>query len=58
LVGTSISITGNVATLGSVAGAQHYQVLYWPKFTGRITHQSSGQPWQASRRWTVTIEEV
>ena len=58
LVGTSISITGNVATLGSVAGAQHYQVLYWPKFTGRITHQSSGQPWQASRRWTVTIEEI
>lgn len=58
LVETPLALVGDVATLTVVAGAQHYQVRYWPKFTGRITHQSSGEPWQARRRWTVTIEEV
>lgn len=58
LVETSLALVGNVATLTAVAGAQHYQVLYWPKFTGVLTHQSSGEPWQARRTWSVTIEEV
>lgn len=58
LVETPLALVGNVATLTVVAGAQHYQVLYWPKFTGRITHQSSGEPWQARRSWSVTIEEA
>lgn len=58
LVETPISILGNVATLTAVSGYQHYEVHYWPKFSGRITHSSSGQPWLARSRWTVTIEEV
>lgn len=58
LVETPLALVGDVATLTAVAGAQHYQVLYWPKFTGSITHQSSGEPWQARRSWSVTIEEV
>jgi len=58
LVETPLALVGHVATLTVVAGAQHYQVRYWPKFSGRITHQSSGEPWQARRRWSVTIEEV
>lgn len=58
LVATSISIVGNAATLGAVSGAQHYEVRYWPKFTGILTHKSSGEPWQARRTWTITIEEA
>lgn len=58
LVATPLALVGNVATLTVVAGAQHYQVRYWPKFTGMITHKSSGQPWQAARSWTLTVEEV
>lgn len=58
LVATPItSLVANVATLTVVSGAQHYQVRYWPKFTGAITHKSSGEPWQARRTWSVTIEE-
>lgn len=58
LVATPLSIAANLATLATVSGAQHYQVRYWPKFTGQITHQSSGEPWQARRSWTVVIEEA
>lgn len=58
LVATPLALVGNVATLSTVSGAQHYQVRYWPKFTGMITHKSSGQPWQAARSWTLTVEEV
>jgi hypothetical protein len=57
LVETSIAIVGDVATLGVVSGAQHYRVSYWPKFTGVLTHKSDGEPWRATRRWTITIEE-
>lgn len=57
LVETTIAIVGHVATLGLVTGAQHYQVRYWPKFTGNLTHKSDGEPWRATRRWTITIEE-
>ncbi len=58
LVATPLALVDNVATLIEVTGAQHYQVRYWPKFTGRITHRSSGQPWQATRTWTLTVEEI
>jgi len=58
LVGTPLALVGNVATLTVVSGAQHYQVRYWPKFTGQITHKASAEPWQARRSWTVTIEEA
>lgn len=58
LVDTPLSLVGNIATLTTVSGAQHYQVRYWPKFTGMITHRSNGQPWQASRGWTITVEEI
>jgi hypothetical protein len=58
LVSTPLTIGGNVATLTTVAGAQHYQVRYWPKFSGMITHRSSGNPWQAAKRWTLVVEEV
>jgi hypothetical protein len=58
LVPTPLVIVSHVATLTTVSGAQHYQVRYWPKFSGRITHQSSGEPWQARRSWSITIEEV
>lgn len=58
LVDTDLVLLDNVATLTIVPGAQHYQVRYWPKFMGRITHQSSGLSWKSRRTWTVTIEEV
>lgn len=58
LVATPLALVGNVATLTTVSGAQHYQVRYWPKFIGKVTHQSSGEPWQARRSWTLTVEEV
>lgn len=58
LVSTPLSIATNTATLTAVSGAQHYEVRYWPKFTGAITHKSSGEPWLARRTWSVTIEEV
>jgi hypothetical protein len=58
LVSTAVSLVGNVATLTTVGSAQHYQVRYWPKFTGMITHKSSGDLWQAARSWTLTAEEV
>lgn len=58
LISTPLALVGNVATLTTVAGAQHYQVRYWPKFTGMITHRSSGEPWQAARSWTLTVEEI
>lgn len=58
LVPTALSIVGHVATFTAVAGAQHYQAHYWPKFSGRITHKASGRPWQAAGGWTMTIREV
>lgn len=58
LVETPIHVVDDVATLTVVADARHYQVRYWPRFSGRITHQSSGEPWQARRSWSVTIEEA
>ena len=50
--------TYSSAALSPVSGAQHYQVRYWPQFVGILVHQSSGEPWQAKRSWSVTIEEV
>lgn len=52
------NITGNAYTLATVTGAQHYEVRYWPKFTGRIIHKSTSEPWRARRGWTLTMREV
>lgn len=52
------SIVDNVATLVAVTGAMHYHVLYYPKFTGRIEHKHSSEPWQAKRTWTITVREA
>ncbi len=57
LVETSVVMSGDTAILAPVSGAQQYQVRYWPRFTGFITHKSSGDPWQARRTWSLTIEE-
>jgi hypothetical protein len=58
LVSTPVSIATNTATVTAVSGAQHYHVRYWPKFSGLITHKTGGEPWQARRGWSVTLEEV
>lgn len=57
LVETAIALVGNVATLTAVSGAQHYQVRYWPKFTGLLTHKADGEPWAARRSWSLTLIE-
>jgi hypothetical protein len=58
LVPTALSLVGHVATLTVVSGAQHYHARYWPKFSGLLVHKSGGSPWQAARRWSITLEEV
>lgn len=59
LVPVSISIVGNVATLGVVTGAVGYQVAYWPELTvladpPTIDTDTGG----ATHRWMLTAEEV
>lgn len=61
LVSTTVSITDDVATCGTVSGADAYQVAYWPHITAHITRAtetlttSSGQH---SYRWQLIAEEV
>jgi hypothetical protein len=58
-VKTSISMAGNVATLGAVSGASLYIVRYYPMFTARAVIpprqlNTSG----ASYGWTLEAEET
>lgn len=58
LVATGHTLVGHTAFVAAVSGAQHYQVRYWPRFTGLITHRAGGEPWRAAGSWTLTVEEV
>lgn len=58
-VHTSLSITGDTATLTAVAGAVSYEVLYWPKFTvlflarpdeGGVSRSPNSRQWSFSAR--------
>lgn len=60
LVRTSCTVVTNTATLGTVSGAQGYQVLYWPTLTvyaSRPTQQADGRTGDG-RSWTLTAEEA
>lgn len=58
-VDTSISISVNTATLGSVAGATHYQVEYFPEITvfAELT-TSESSPSDATSSWSIEAEQV
>lgn len=58
-VRTTLSLAGNVATLGAVSGAVAYEAYYLPQFTvwaGKPVE--SGSPGDASYRWEISCEEV
>ena len=58
-VTTSLSLVGNVATLGAVAGAVAYRALYLPQFTVWISRPTdSGERGTASYQWELIGEEV
>ena len=58
-VGTSLSLAGDVATLGAVSGAVAYRALYLPQFTVWISRPTdSGERGSTSYQWELTGEEV
>ncbi|WP_146215936.1 hypothetical protein [Aquitalea magnusonii] len=57
LVPADVSISGGVATISDVAGAQQYQLTYWPRLVGFVTASSSGNPMAASWGWELVFEE-
>lgn len=60
LVKSTISVAGNVATVGAVAGAIGYQVFYYPVLTCYaglgVSKQFDGRGTIAS--WSLTAEEI
>lgn len=60
IVTTTASLTGNVATVATVAGAVAYQALYLPSLTCWLMRRptDSGSRSDASYRWELTAEEV
>lgn len=61
LVSTTISITGNVATLGAVASAESYQVAYFPSISADVTIESDEMDQGNGTyvyRWQITAEEI
>ncbi len=61
LVPTALVMAGDTATLTAVAGAVHYQALYWPAlqvFARRPEIDHGVQPAGGRIRWTLTAEEV
>lgn len=56
---TTISIAGNVATLGAVADAIAYRAMYLPQITAWVSRpRDSGVRNEAGYRWEITCEEV
>lgn len=53
---TSVVLAGNVATLGVVAGASQYQILYYPVITGAIS--ISRQFDEDSQTWNFDLELI
>lgn len=58
LTSTSISISTNTCTLGTVSGADSYRVTYWPVLTMRGDVNVSFDRYQGLYNWTLTAEEV
>ncbi len=59
LVPTTLGLAGDVATLGTVAGAIGYHVAYWPALTVWADPPTvSGDVASATHRWTLTAEEA
>lgn len=57
MIATSISITGQVCTLGAVSGADQYQVVYYPIITGVIRIDKDHNVSQQLGGWSITLEE-
>lgn len=59
-VRTSISISGNTATLTTVAGATGYEVIYYPTFNVFIKKPQTGSTTRTlnSRSWSFEAVEV
>ena len=61
LVSTTVSVADNIATCGAVAGADAYQVAYWPQITAHIIRASETLTTSSGRhsyRWQLTAEEI
>jgi len=59
LVPTTLGLAGDVATLGTVAGAVGYHVAYWPALTVLADPPTvEGDVTGAAHRWSLTAEEV
>lgn len=55
---TTISIVSNEATLGVVAGAEGYQVQYWPEITVYADLEESMDASSATYSWEIIAEEI
>lgn len=55
---TSISVTGGVATLGTVSGAAAYHVIYYPEITVYAEFNDSFSLSSADFDWALECEEV
>lgn len=52
-------ITGDIATLTAVTGAEHYRIDYWPLLVCLADPpQETGTPGAASYQWSLTAEEA
>lgn len=59
LVATTISIVGDDATMGGVAGAQYYVVHYWPQLTVFASPPEEAMDINgAANNWSLEAEEV
>lgn len=59
LVATTISLVGDVATLGVVSGASVYRVQYYPQIIARAVLDDQGtDTGAATHSWSLTAEEI
>lgn len=58
LISTPVSMAGQVATLTAVAGAEQYQVIYYPVITGLLTISKGADLDNQTHDWTIEIEEL
>lgn len=56
-VNTSISLAGQVATLGAVAGASQYQVIYVPILTGFVSISRDHDASSGLAAWSISVQE-
>lgn len=57
MVETTISISGQVCTLGAVSGATQYQVVYYPVITGVISVKKYHDTGNQLTGWAIELEE-